>query len=271
MNRKACLLLLTLIVGLCITFVPGVPTAHAAAGSSILHPGETLSPGQSLTSGNGYALTVQQSDGNLVLYSEYNGHHWTWQANTENKGAARVTMQGDGNLVVYSDRGTPLWTSGTDGHNGAYLVVQTDGNAVVYNADGTWSGWATNTSVQSSHTAVSGCKPVTVSQDFHKGSFHLVTANVAFTYCYNGSSAWLAGGVHCWLSDIRDRATVSNITWCGTHEQNFTIGQNFTILIFVPSLDPVPAIVTFNGWLRAAPYGNGDMNTDWGGTITNIS
>jgi hypothetical protein len=31
MNRKVCLLLLTLIVGLCIAFVPGVPTAHAAA------------------------------------------------------------------------------------------------------------------------------------------------------------------------------------------------------------------------------------------------
>jgi len=47
MNRKVCLLLLTLIVGVCIAFVPGVPTAHAAGGSGALRftAMSTLLPG----------------------------------------------------------------------------------------------------------------------------------------------------------------------------------------------------------------------------------
>src|SRR6266516_148280 len=118
MNRKVCLLLLTLIGCLCITLVPGVPTAHAAAGSSILNPGETLWAGQSLTSGNGYVLTMQ-GDGNLVIYTPSN--QAVWYTRTDGNGGSRLSVQTDGNVVVYSTTWWPLWytnTTGFDAHSG---------------------------------------------------------------------------------------------------------------------------------------------------------
>jgi hypothetical protein len=158
MNRKVCLLLLTLIVGLCIAFVPGVPTAHAAAGSSILNPGETLWAGQSLTSGNGYVLTMQ-GDGNLVLYTGtkdgWNNnvapHMAIWQSGTYNRGGNRVVMQTDGNLVIYTPSNQAVWYSRTGGNGGSRLSVQTDGNVVVYSTT-RWPLWYTNTTGFDTHS-----------------------------------------------------------------------------------------------------------------------
>lgn len=151
MNRKVCLLLLTLLVGLCITFVSGVQIAHAAAGSSMLNPGETLWAGQSLTSGNGYVLTMQ-GDGNLVLYTGtkdgWNNnvapHVAIWQSGTYGRGGNRVVMQADGNLVIYTPSNQAVWYTRTNGNGGSRLSVQTDGNVVVYSSTW-WPLWYTNT------------------------------------------------------------------------------------------------------------------------------
>jgi hypothetical protein len=119
------------------------PSADAAAGTSVLMPGEQLYAGQSLV--NGQYTMAMQTDGNFVLYS---GSQSLWQSHTYNNLNAWVVMQTDGNLVVYSPGPTnvhALWQSGTYNQPGDRLVVQPDGNAVIYNSNYTSAPWATNT------------------------------------------------------------------------------------------------------------------------------
>jgi hypothetical protein len=254
MNRKVCLLLLTLIVGLCIAFVPGVPTAHAAAGSSILNPGETLYLGEELRSTDKLFTLAFQTDGNFVLYSEYGGHHSTWQANTETKGAARVTMQGDGNLVVYSYRGTPLWTSGTNGHNGAYLAVQTDGNAVVYNANGAWSGWATKTSIMIAQAQfVGGNQVFTLSAKLYGG---LATETVTGGYAWDGVRAWQWGAINHSFDGPGTSTLTDKGSWYDpTRNNDFNIYVNSTDMLPNPTAfginsGPIQTDTFFRLWVR---------------------
>jgi hypothetical protein len=66
--------------------VASVPlsAADAAAGSSVLMPGETLYAGQSLIDGP-YTMAMQ-ADGNFVLY---NGNQPLWQSGTSGHSNAR--------------------------------------------------------------------------------------------------------------------------------------------------------------------------------------
>jgi hypothetical protein len=124
------------------------PSADAAAGTSVLMPGEQLYAGQSLV--NGQYTMAMQTDGNFVLYA---GNQSLWQSHTDNNPNAWVIMQTDGNLVVYSPGPTnvhALWQSGTYNQPGDRLVVQPDGNAVIYNSSYTSAPWATNTNARPS-------------------------------------------------------------------------------------------------------------------------
>lgn len=124
------------------------PSADAAAGTSVLMPGEPLYAGQSLVDGQ-YTMAMQ-TDGNFVLYA---GNQSLWQSHTYNNPNAWAIMQTDGNLVVYSPGPTnvhALWQSGTYNQPGDRLVVQPDGNAVIYNSNYTSAPWATNTAQNAS-------------------------------------------------------------------------------------------------------------------------
>ncbi len=112
----------------------------AAAGSDHLLPGETLQPGQGISSG-GDTLTMQ-SDGNLVLYAP--GNTALWASNTGGNDGARLSMQPNGNLVVSAPSGKPLWASGTPDHSGSELILKPDGNAVI-DTPGNMVLWSTNT------------------------------------------------------------------------------------------------------------------------------
>ena len=112
-------------------FVGGV---GGGGSETVLNPGESLSPGQSITSPNGRYELKYQTDANLVLYD--NGSAvWAincWP-NCNNIGAPGVaTMQSDGNFVVYDSGGVPVFHTSTYGNPGAYLAVRDDGNLVVY-------------------------------------------------------------------------------------------------------------------------------------------
>ncbi|WP_282795430.1 hypothetical protein [Streptomyces sp. CC224B] len=98
----------------------------------------TLNHNESLRSDT--ATLVMQSDGNLVVYDEFNRARWA--SRTVNQGWT-TRFQEDGNLVVYTRSGRPVWASGTAGHPGSRLVVQDDGNVVIY--DGSRAVWATGT------------------------------------------------------------------------------------------------------------------------------
>ncbi len=139
---------------------PGGPFA------ALLHPGNSwYSPA------NSYRLTLQQSDGNLILEvvddqsigilpliggagpaldpNAPNGAAWraVWSAKTNGKGVDQVAFQIDGNLVAYAGA-KAVFASGTSGHSGTdhpTLAVQDDGNLVIY-TEGPRAIWATNTS-----------------------------------------------------------------------------------------------------------------------------
>jgi surface antigen len=114
------------------------PVWASSSYDNTLQPGEQLSPGWYLESGNGYQL-IMQGDGNMVEYASGSA---LWSSRTAGHPGAYVIMQGDGNLVIYQG-GTALWSSGTAGHSGASLTDQQDGNQVIY-ANGT-ALWATGT------------------------------------------------------------------------------------------------------------------------------
>ena len=122
------------------TVVPSGPTAHG----DTMHPGETLTPEQSIKSANGVYTFIMQGDGNLVLYNA--GKVPLWASGTNGKRVAVCIMQGDGNLVLYEPGPKADWASNTPGHGGSKLVVQNDGNVVIYQPNGS-AIWATNTVV----------------------------------------------------------------------------------------------------------------------------
>jgi hypothetical protein len=118
----------------------GLPTGPTATGAR-MQPGETLPPGQQITSASGRYRFVYQGDGNLVLYD---GGRATWASNTAGKPTGVCIMQGDGNLVIYTPGPHAIWASNTAGHNGSGLVLQDDGNVVIYDTGG-HALWSTNT------------------------------------------------------------------------------------------------------------------------------
>ena len=117
--------------------------------SDRLLPGESIAPGQSIFSANGYNELAMQTDGNLVMYCHRSGSPAATWATTSTWGhnVNGAFAQPDGNFVVYNSDWTPLWATSSSSY-GAFLKVQDDGNLVVYSygSDGTWGAlWSSNT------------------------------------------------------------------------------------------------------------------------------
>jgi len=107
--------------------------ALAAPGSTTLTPGQSLTPGQGIFSPDGRYLFTLQTDGNLVVYDRHDNMQVLWNANTAGTGADKFTFQADGNLVLFA--GTQVvWTINKAGQGGTQLVMQGDGNLVLYTA-----------------------------------------------------------------------------------------------------------------------------------------
>ena len=112
------------------------------AGSSATLPSNTvLASGQAINS-SGWVLSMQASDGNLVI-TNTSGQR-VWASNTAGNPGALLNMQSDGNLVIYSAAGKALWNSNTGGNNGAYCVLQPNGDLQVMSLTGTLL-WHTGT------------------------------------------------------------------------------------------------------------------------------
>mmetsp|Transcript_54743 Transcript_54743/g.150905 ORF Transcript_54743/g.150905 Transcript_54743/m.150905 type:complete len:202 (+) Transcript_54743:64-669(+) len=110
-----------------------------------LAAGDYLFYSNSITSANGKYWVVQQSDGNLVLYTAGKA---LWASHTNTVANAETELQQDGNLVVYpngdhASQGA-LWAAGTAGYHNATAKIQDDGNFVIRDADGV-AIWASHT------------------------------------------------------------------------------------------------------------------------------
>ncbi len=130
---------------------PKQPTDRLLSGQGLLRGGATL------TSADGrFGLTLQGSDGNLVVYFLPGGVPM-WSSSVLND--AWLINQGDGNVVLYNSNGQALWSSGTAGNGPSTLIMQTDGNLVLYrNSDGKPT-WATG----------SFCEPTTQTDRLQSG------------------------------------------------------------------------------------------------------
>ena len=110
----------------------------------LLTRGESLAPGQFVTSCDGRFRLIMQTDGNLVLYRMVSGQQSTalWYTSTHGTGAQKAIMQTDGNFVVYDASNTARWLTWTHNNPGAHLALQNDGNLVVYQSSSAlwWSG-----------------------------------------------------------------------------------------------------------------------------------
>jgi hypothetical protein len=113
---------------------PSIPRPSGA--KDRLRSGESMRPGESLTSNTGWYRFAYQGDGNLVVYVGFLSRpsDAIWQSRTNGKRTSRLSMQSDGNLVLYDDN-KAVWHTGTHGHPGAYVVMQGDGNLVIYHGN----------------------------------------------------------------------------------------------------------------------------------------
>jgi hypothetical protein len=113
--------------------------ASSAHSANTLSANQSLQPGQVLTSLNGaYFITLQSSDGNLVVYRTSDSVP-IWSAYTS--GGKIAVMQGDRNFVVYKAGGTTsgyaIWSSNTArpvSDTQTRLVVRNDGSLYLFGA-----------------------------------------------------------------------------------------------------------------------------------------
>ena len=108
------------------------------AASSTMMPGESLSPGESISSPSGQYQLILRHDGNLVLY-DTDGSVALWDSRTVGRSDRTLIMQPDGNLVLYELPVTPfdaLWHSRTYDWPAAFLTVRDDGTMTIGHSDG---------------------------------------------------------------------------------------------------------------------------------------
>ena len=102
---------------------------------NVLHPGQALNVGESLTSNNGWFSAQFFSNGTFGVHRSL-GSLSLWSAQSQSQEAGRLLMQTDGNLVALTSSGIPFWASGTAGHANAALRIQDDGDLEILNPQG---------------------------------------------------------------------------------------------------------------------------------------
>jgi hypothetical protein len=109
--------------------------------SNTLAPGQSLKPGDRITSASGSYYLTLQDDGNLVEYINASGIEPKWSTETKGKNVTEAVMQPDGNFVLYGPDLKVVWSTKTDKHDGSSLLLQDDGNLVIYypNPEAIWS------------------------------------------------------------------------------------------------------------------------------------
>lgn len=100
--------------------------------NNVLLIGQTLTPGQNITSANGQYWFGLTPSGQLGITSI--GVMWMWilpaYANS------KLVFQTNGDLQLLDSGSNLVWETATTGKNPSYLVMQNDGNVVMYDVNG---------------------------------------------------------------------------------------------------------------------------------------
>jgi len=121
--------------------VPSIRTANKISNSALL-------PGQALKSPNGIYEAILQSDGNFVVYKNYQNSSvkpiWDTETYGRTVPVVSASMTPGGNFVLYDANNTNVWATWSSG-TGAFMIMQDDGNLVIYASDGKTPLWSTGT------------------------------------------------------------------------------------------------------------------------------
>ncbi len=109
-----------------VVYAPGVALWNHGSYFTTLLAGNTLRPGQYLTSPSRKSSLVMQGDGNLVAYR---GTTAQWSSGTNGVAGAYAVMQTDGNFVVYAG-GAAKWASGSSGSAANRVMIHDSGAAI---------------------------------------------------------------------------------------------------------------------------------------------
>jgi lysophospholipase L1-like esterase len=108
----------------------GVPPTTSPNRADTLSSGQSLTPGQSLTSADSRFVFTLQTDGTLIIKE---GTATLFSGDGGGAPSA-LSLQQDGNLIEFDTNGTILFQTHTSGQGGQNLVMQDDGNLVLYTA-----------------------------------------------------------------------------------------------------------------------------------------
>ena len=161
--------------------------------AGMLGQGQTLYAGSQICSDNKqYCLTLQASDGNLVLYGPKGA---VWQSQTNGKGVTRAVMQQDGNFVLYTSSNQPIWVLNLQRAN-PYLNVQDDGNLVFYWDRAIWSSNTSDPNTVESNQAriLNADTQILVGTSYTIGQyFFILQADGNLVLYKNGGAIWNSG------------------------------------------------------------------------------
>lgn len=106
----------------------GVPPTGNPNPTDTLSLGQSLQPGQSLTSADGRFAFTLQTNGTLTITEGTTTLFTAGGGGTP----ASLTLQQNGNLVEVSTTGNILFQTNTSGEGGQSFIMQDDGNGVLY-------------------------------------------------------------------------------------------------------------------------------------------
>lgn len=106
----------------------GIPPTGTPSQGDTLSLGQSLQPGQSLTSADGRFTFTLQTNGTVTINEGATTLFTAGGGGTP----ASLTLQQNGNLVETSTAGTILFQTNTSGTGGQNFVMQDDGNGVLY-------------------------------------------------------------------------------------------------------------------------------------------
>jgi hypothetical protein len=242
--------------------------AHSYASKMV--GGETLAPGESITSPNGVVTLVMQGDGNLVLYRLADGTP-LWNTQSGNRPGSYAAMQTDGNLVVYASNGAVVFHTNTYNHPGARLELQSDSNLVIYAPNDT-PLWHTYTGVPTATYSTPAYEPA-----YWNANTSIRQSNNCYNYSNNKKTNTFAqpgrahgvSGYAMSVAAVRSAALADGLV-ATTSTGTSADGKTKIALVVAPGQDYHWYRLDSNGRWTHKPGGTAATNLDNSGvTISN--